>query len=64
MRNLLDIGMASFTFYLGVNTGHEDIFVNVKEPELAVLTDSAEAGVLVAQKAIADISSKRIHWHE
>jgi hypothetical protein len=40
--------MASFTFYLGVNTGHEDIFVNVKEPEFAVLTDPAEAGVLVA----------------
>jgi hypothetical protein len=48
MRNLLDIGMASFTFYLGMNTLHENIFVNVKKPELPVLADSAEARVLVA----------------
>ena len=48
MRNLFDVGMAPFTFYLGMNTVHENTLVNVKEPELTVLTDPAEAGVLVA----------------
>jgi hypothetical protein len=40
-----------------MNTVHEDIFVNVKEPEFTVLTDPAEAGVLVTQQTVAHIRS-------
>ena len=48
MRDFLDVDMAAFTFYLGMNTVIEDILINIKEPHFAFFINPAYTGVFVA----------------
>ncbi len=64
MGNLLDVRVAALTFYLGMHTIIKNRFIDKKEPELTIFINPAEAGILVAQKTIADISSIKIKRHD
>ena len=48
MRNLFNVGMASFAFYLGMNTVRKNMFVNIKKPEFAFFSYPAKTWVVVA----------------
>jgi hypothetical protein len=48
MRDLFDVCMAAFTFYLGVDAVIKDIFVDVVELHLAFFINPAYTGILVA----------------
>ncbi len=63
MGNLFDVRVAVLTFYLGMYTIIKNRFIDKKEPELTIFVNPAEAGILVAQKTIAHISSKKIRRH-
>lgn len=55
VRNLLNVGMTALTFDLGMHAFVEDIFIDVHQPEVTLFIHSAEAGILVAQQAVADV---------
>ena len=57
--DLPDVGMTALALYLGMHTVIEDGLVHIEEPELALLIYPAEAGILMAQKTVADIRGKR-----
>ena len=48
MWNLLDVRMASFAFYFGMNAIVKYSFVDVQESEIAFLIHSAQTGIFMA----------------
>ncbi len=59
VRNLLDICVTAFTFYLCVNTVVEDVLIYIKEPHLAFFINTAYARILMAEETVAQICGKR-----
>ena len=58
--NLLNIGVAPLALNFGMHTLVKNVLVHIKQTKVTVLVNSAEAGIFVTQKTIADISGIRI----
>jgi hypothetical protein len=57
MRYFFDVSMAAFTFYLGMDTVIEDIFIDIKELHVAVSINDADTGILMSQETVAHVCS-------
>jgi hypothetical protein len=58
MRDLLYISMTSFAFDFGMDTVIKDVFIDIKESQVALFINPAYARILMTQQTVANVCCK------